>query len=534
VSAGRADLLIVGACLWTDGAVIPGPDAIAVAGGRIVALDRAPALDSLRGPATEILDARGASVTPGCTDAHLHLLAWARSLEELSLHGLDSAGVARAVAAFARGREGSGPIVGRGWDAADWPQPPHRRSLDEVEPVRPVLLHSKDYHALWVNGAALAAAGVDRGTADPPGGRFERDAAGELTGVVREHAVRRFTALEPPPGEGDPRALDEAVRRLHAAGVTAVHDFEGPAALRAVLARVRRGRDLRVLMQLAHPTLDEALAVGIESGVGDDGFRVGAVKLFADGTLGSRTAAMLEPYDGGGGTGMDLLPPAALAADVARALAGGIAVAVHAIGDRAVRNVVDAFEAAAGELRRPALPSRIEHVQLARPADLARMARLGLVASMQPSHCPSDIPLAERWWGARRDRAYAWRSAQAAGALLAFGSDAPVEPPSVVLGLHAAVTRQRPDRTPEGGWVPGERLALDEALAAYTAAPARLAGSHPRLGSLRVGAKADIVVWDSDLHGIDPGRLPQVRPSATLVAGRVVHRAAAGQAREDR
>uniref|UniRef100_A0A832MIP5 Amidohydrolase n=1 Tax=Eiseniibacteriota bacterium TaxID=2212470 RepID=A0A832MIP5_UNCEI len=520
-------LIVRNARVWTGGAPVPGADCVRVERGRIAAVGAWSALPPRR-PGVEVLDARGATVTPGLCDAHLHLLAWARSLDELDLHGASSAAACAAeVAARARARPAARAIVGRGWDPHDWPDRPHRALLDAACPDRPVVLHAHDFHAVWVNGAALAAAGVGARPEDPPGGRFERDADGAPDGVVREHAVRPFQALADALRDADDGpALEAAVARLHAAGVTAVHDFEGRDAFALLAARaVRRGARLRVLAQLPHAALDAALALGLASGVGDRWLRVGAVKLFADGTLGSRTAAMLEPYDGAGGTGMDLLPPEVLAADVRRALEGGLAVAVHAIGDRAVRHVVDAFESAGAALARPALPSRVEHVQIAHPADLARLARLGLVASMQPSHCASDLPLAERYWGSRRARCYPWRAVLDLGAALVFGSDAPVEPPDPAAGLHAAVTRQRRDGTPAGGWVPEQRVSLDAALAAYTEAPARAAGWWPRVGALRLGADADLVVWNRDLHALPPERLHAARPVATVIAGEVVWRA---------
>jgi predicted amidohydrolase YtcJ len=279
-----------------------------------------------------------------------------------------------------------------------------------------------------------------------------------------------------------------------------------------------------VLMHLPHSGLDAALALGLESGVGDDAFRVGGIKLFADGALGSRTAALLEPYEGTADRGMELIAPRELAGTVRRALEGGLALAIHAIGDRALRNTLDAFDAAGGALGRPRLPSRIEHLQLVDPADAPRLARLGVAASMQPVHCTSDLVMADRAWGSRCENAYPWRRMLASGAALAFGSDAPVEAPGTAAGLFAAITRCRADGSPAGGWRPAERLSLDEALSCYTSAPARLAGSWPRLGTLRPGARADVVVWSDDLHARDPLSLGEARPRWTIADGEVVFR----------
>lgn len=525
----HARWLIHNARLWSDGATLEDADAIAIEGGRILAIGRERELGGVDGAAR--VDAQGATVTPGLTDAHIHLCAWARSLGEIALENAASAAAAaERVAPHAKtGRV----IVGRGWDANRWTDAPHRSLLDHAACDRPVLLHSKDFHAMWVNSAALAAAGVTRDTPDPSGGVIERDASGEPTGVLREHAVRLMIPIEHGASlrEG---ALEDAVRRLHAAGITAIHDFEGPEAFRT-LSLLAAGKEphapagpprVRVLMNLAHAGLDQALALGLSSGVGDDFFRLGAVKLFADGTLGSRTAAMIEPYEGGG-TGMDLIEREDLKAIVRRALEGGIAVAVHAIGDRATCHVLDAFEAAGPARTRPRLPSRIEHLQLVAAEDFARIARLGIVASMQPRHAVSDLAIADRGWGARCARAYAWRRMLDHGVALAFGSDAPVEAPDAAEGLRCALTRRRADGSPDGGWYPGEALSLNEALSCYTSEPARLAGSHPRLGTLRPGALADLVVWSDDLHAKGPMALAEASPVLTMIEGDVVHRVAA-------
>ncbi len=522
-----AGLLITNARVWTDGRVEERADAIAVAGGRVLAVGRAAELEPLLRADTGRLDAGGATVTPGLVDSHLHLLAWARSLEEVALGGAASRSEAlERVAAFLAAEPGAGPVSGRGWDANAWSDPPERASLDAVSGGRPVILHSKDYHALWVNSAALREAGVARGTSDPAGGRIERDAAGEPTGIVREHAVRLFAGLEARTVRGsDLERLGRAAQRLHGHGVTMVHDFEGVEALR-LLRTLTRGPGwprLRVIAHLSHAGLEAALAMGLESGVGDDRFRYGAVKLFADGTLGSRTAALLEPYEGSAETGMDVVSPAELAQAVAQAAAGGFSVAIHAIGDRAVRSALDAVEASAETLARLALPPRIEHVQLLAPADRLRFARLGVWASLQPSHCVADIEIAGRGWGARVERSYPWRSLLEAGASVAFGSDAPVEVPVPALGLHAALTRQRVDGTPDGGFTPAECIGLDPALRAYTSGGAALAGRSAALGRIAPGCPADLVVWDADLHRLPPSMLHNVRPTCTLLAGEAVY-----------
>ena len=527
MSAPRAELVVRNARLWSGAPLPPGADAVAIADGRIAAVGPAEAIVPLAGPRGEVLDAGGATVTPGITDAHIHLVAWARAGADVALADATSAADAAArVERFAARKPGAGPLIGRGWDANRWSDAPHRAALDAACPERPLLLHSHDFHALWVNGAALEAAGVHAGTPDPAGGRIERDAAGRPTGVMRENAVRLFSALEASAArEPDEALIARAVGRLHAAGVTGIHDFEGATEARLLRAMAQgRGPRVRVLMHLPHSGLDSALGERLASGSGDDAFRIGAVKLFADGTLGSRTAAMLEPYDGTDERGMELIPPAVLKHDVARALAGGIAVAIHAIGDRAIRSALDAFEAAGEALARPRLPSRIEHLQLVDDRDLPRLARLGVAASIQPTHLTSDIEMVERWWSGRRGRAYPYGALAASGARIAIGSDAPVEPPEPAAWVHAAVTRQRPNGHPPGGFVPAQRMTLDAALAGCTAGAARLGGAEAAQGRIAPGCLADLVVWSLDFHRVAPERLWEARPVATVLAGEVVYR----------
>lgn len=520
--SARFDLVIRNARVWTGGHVLADADAVAISGGALAAVGRARDLAD----AAETVDAQGATVTPGLTDAHLHLLAWARSLGELDL--ADAAGaaeVARRVGAAAT-RDGAA-IVGRGWDEHRWPEPPHRSLLDRVAPGIPVLLHRHDFHALWVNGETLRRAGITRATPDPAGGVIARDAAGEPTGVLKENAVRLVAGIAPvPDAASDRERLRHAVARLHAQGVTAVHVFEGSRS-RRLLRELACGEScaLRVLMHLPHASLDAALAAGVKSGAGDTRFRIGAIKLFADGTLGSRTAALLAPFCDTGTTGMELIAPRDLVTLVGRGAAGGLATAIHAIGDRAVRSALDAFEAAGEHRGTVALPGRIEHVQLLDPADLPRFGRLGVAASLQPTHAISDREVVETAWADRLDRAYPWEALRAAGARLAFGSDAPVEPADAPRTLHAAVTRTDLAGRPAGGWTPGEKLSLDVALTASTEGPARLAGNWPALGRLAAGAEADVVLWDRDLHACPPGRLHEAKAALTIVAGRVVYTA---------
>jgi predicted amidohydrolase YtcJ len=520
-------LLIVNARVWSGEPLAA--DAVVVERDRVTAVGEGRTLRP-RVPEARVLDAEGATLTPGLTDAHIHFVPWARSRRQPDLHGARSReeALARVRDALEKQPADGSPLVGRGWDENGWLQAPDRAALDAIAPHRPVLLHRHDFHALWVNSAALAAAGLGRGTPDPEGGRFERDVAGELTGLVREHAVRAFLALEDRAGPAVADALlDEAAAELHAEGITAVHDYQRNEADARWMRSLAARRALRVLQHVGPEQLRTAAEDGRRGAVGDAWFRWGALKLFADGTLGSRTAAMLAPYDDTPGTGMVLLSPRELEQEIARGAAAGFSVAIHAIGDAAVRNTLDAIERNREALGALALPPRIEHAQLVDPADLARFARLGVAASMQPQHFTSDAPVARRAWGERCRHAYPWRSFLDARVPLAFGSDAPVEPPLARLGLASAVARL----TADGGPLePDQAIPLDAALTAYTSGAAYLAGGLLGPGVIRTGEWADLVVWDRDLHATSPERLADARPRWTVLGGRIVYESARGRA----
>jgi len=515
-----APLLIVNGRLWS-GKPIAG-DAVLVHDGRIVAVGPRPALRDER-VVHNVIDAQGGTITPGLVDAHVHFVPWARARRQLDLHGCATraAVLERVREALASLPPGDAPLVGRGWDDTGWSGPPEATALDLLAPDRPLLLHRHDFHALWVNAAALRAARVSKETPDPEGGRFERDQGGAPSGLVREHAVRAFLALEDRAAPAvDDALLDEAAAALHAEGITAVHDFQRTQddweRTRALAAR----RKLRVLQHVGPEQVADAGRLGLRGGSGDEWFRAGSLKLFADGTLGSRTAALLEPWADTPGRGMTLLTPAEMAEHIDAAAAAGFSIAIHAVGDAAVRHALDAIESRREAFRRLSLPPRIEHIQLLHSEDLRRFAGLGVAASMQPQHATTDAPVAKRAWGARCALAYPWRALLDTGATLAFSSDAPVEPPCARLGLASAVARIGADGEV---FEPGQAVTLDEALRAYTGSAHALAAGGLGSGRLEAGAPADLVVWDRDLHRADPRELARARPRLTALAGEIVY-----------
>ena len=462
---------------------------------------------------------RDALVTPGFTDAHTHLGLWALNRKRLQLAGSKSrTEVLEQVRAAVPEH---GWVLGQGWDANGWPEPPDRSSLDRIQQL-PVYLDSLDVHAAWVNSAALQAAGIGVQTPDPFGGRIVRDASGEPTGVLLERAVELMHPVLPrPTAPALESALREAQREAHRLGVTAIHNVEDLDTL-AAFRRLDRAGSLR-LRVLYHPpvaALPELLRMSCRSGQGTDWLTIGGIKMFLDGSLGSQTAWMLEPYEGSRDRGLPITGEDQARQAMHTAAAAGLSTTVHAIGDAAVRRALDLI----GELPVLPIPHRIEHFQCVHPADLGRAAELGIVLSMQPAHLLTDIPLVDRHWGGRGGGAYAFRSLLQLGNRLVFGSDVPVAPIDPRQGVYAAMERKSADGGPGGGWHPGERLAYSEILHAYTAAPAAAAGWAGVRGRLAPGFDADLVAWrvDPAVEAGDGNAFREASVLLTVVDGRVV------------
>lgn len=509
----------------------PRATALAIAGNRIVAVGDDAEMQALVAPDGQAVNLEGRTAVPAFTDSHLHFMSWGLSLRQIDLAGVPALEEALGrVATRAEVTPAGQWLTGRGWDHSLWSGGgfPTRHDLDRVAPDHPVWLRRKCGHAGWANSRALALAGVTAATPDPPGGAIERDAGGEPTGILKDTAMDLVSSLiqEPTLAEAA-EAIQAATAAAHRHGLVNVHTMEGPAALRA-FQHLHGGGELqmRVLIQVPEENLEAAVRLGLRSGLGDEWLRIGGVKIFADGALGARTAAMLAPYEGyPGDRGIVIADGEALTAMVRQASRAGLAAFVHAIGDRANRDVLDAVEASRRAGEGLHLRHRIEHAQLLSPDDVPRLARLGIVASMQPLHATQDMLLADALWGARCAGAYAWRSVLDSGAVLAFGSDAPVEDLSVIAGIHAAVTRRRPDGSPgPEGWIPGERLSAEEALRAYTVGAAYAGGEEAIKGSLSPGKLADVAVLSRDILAIPPDEILETEVVATLLDGRFVYR----------
>ncbi|MCC7539723.1 MAG: amidohydrolase [Deltaproteobacteria bacterium] len=518
-------LVYVNARVLTMDPAHPRARALRIAGGRITDVLDADPPASLSG---RRIDLRGAAVLPGLVDAHLHLQSLGAADAELDLDGARTlAEVLDRVRRATTETPHPAWIRGHGWDQNDWSDHrgfPPREALDRVAPGRLVWLERVDGHAVWVSPAVLALANVDARTQDPPGGRVERNATGEPTGIFVDNAIDLVARHLPPPSADEVReAVRRGVSRCVRAGLTGVHDMgTTPESLAALRALEREGAlDLRVTAYLRAPEDDDAFEAALADPPDREGLlRVVGMKLFADGALGSRGAALLAPYDDApDSSGLLVAEPDVLASRARTIHAAGYQLAIHAIGDRGVRVALDAIAAAqaADRSRR----HRIEHAQVVAPADFARFVELGVVASMQPTHATSDMPWAESRIGAERILgAYAWRTMLSRNVAVAFGSDAPVEGELPWLGVYSATTRQDPAGSPAGGWHPEQRLTIAEALAAFTRGPAYATGDERLHGVIRAGAVADLTVLDRDPTTVEPAELRTLRALRVVVAGR--------------
>lgn len=532
----RADLVLRGGKIVTMNPKQPQAEAIAIVGRRIARVGSDREIEEMIGPHTRVIELRGRLVVPGFIESHGHLLGLGQSRLILDLRGTRSAEeVAERVARKAREAKPGEWILGRGWDQNEWPRKdfPTHEVLDRVAPQHPVYLTRVDGHAAWVNRRALELAGITRETADPPGGRLIRDAEGRPTGVLIDRAMNLVARLIPPRSrEENKRALLLAIEECLRSGITSFHDAGASREAIELYKELLREGALRLRLYVMISGRDEALLReylerGPEIGLGEHHLTIRAIKLVADGALGSRGAALLEPYaDEPTQSGLLILSEEEIYQIARRALAAGFQVNTHAIGDRANRIVLNAYERAFREFPNVRDPRfRIEHAQILDEADIPRFARLGVIASMQAIHATSDMPWVPARLGEARARegAYVWRKLLQSGARIANGSDAPVEPLNPLLGFYAAITRQDERGNPPGGWFPDQRMTREEALRSFTLDAAYAAFEEHLKGSLEPGKLADLVVLSKDIMTIPPAEILRTAVDLTIVDGRIVY-----------
>ena len=507
----------------------PKVPAILIAGGRIIAVGEKSQLESLAHGKVEKLDMKGKTILPGLTDSHVHIQNYALFLAKIDCETKTKKECLRRVAERTRQAKPGEWILGHGWNHNGWSDSndlPAAGELDSVAPDNPVYLTAKSLHAAWANTAALSLANISDNTPDPKDGVIQRYKDGRATGALLETAMLLVENIVPVPStEHIAKAIENAQPVLWKMGLTGIHDFDRRDSFMALQhLHSRGGLKLRVNKNIPIDSLDHANALGLRTGFGDDWLWIGSVKAFMDGALGPHTAAMFQPYenepDNKGILNMD---GEELFEHCRKAVDAGLSMTVHAIGDRANHEVLNAYE----QLRKyekqkglPHLRHRIEHVQVLHPDDAPRLAQLNVVASMQPIHAPSDMFMADRLWGDRSVLAYAWRTQLDYGTILAFGSDAPVESPNPFLGLHAAITRRRADALPDApSWYPEQKLTLHEALSAYTYGAAFAANADHRLGKLAENYLADLIVLEEDIFSVNPNDLLAMSANSTMING---------------
>ena len=532
------DIILYNGTIATQNLQQPAARAVAIGAGRILAAGSDTDILPLAGPGCQRIDLDGRLVVPGFIDTHMHFYEWALQRQGVTLDDAASLNdLLSRVKQVADKRPVGQWILGQGWNEADWPVPemPDRDVLDRVAPDHPVLLWRCDLHLAVANSAALQQAGIDARTPDPPEGRIEHAPDGRPTGILRELAINRVReAIAPPEPQTIDHAFVEAADALHRLGVTGVHDVrlmadsDGAAALRAFQRLDREKRlMLRAWVTLPGDRLDEILGIGLCTGYGNHRLRIGHVKFFSDGGMGARTAWMIDPYQDAD-CGMPLMAMDALADAVGQADAAGLSTMVHAIGDRATREVITLFEGLADARKAtgrpaPAIPHRIEHAQMIRPEDAARLQALDLALSVNPANMILDINLIDAILGERSRHTYAFRRLMDSGVPVMFASDCPVCSPDPLVGIRAAVTRARDDGTPPGGWHPEQRVTVAEAVRAYTATPADV-HQAPDLGKITPGCKADLAILNRNMLSMSRSSLPEVRVAMTVFDGEVVYR----------
>ncbi len=513
--------------IFTCDSARPRAEALAVRDGRIAAIGTNMDVRKACTPVGPVMELPGRLITPGFTDSHTHFNQLGQSLGWVNLKGLSSIAECREKIRAAVVDTPPGQwIVGLGWNHNQWTdqREPNRNDLDDITPDHPVMMVRVCTHAIWVNTRALNVAGLTPASPEPPGGKIERESGtGHPNGLICEARHLIQDHIPAPTLEARKTALLTAQAEALRLGFTGVHTMESLEEWEAADALEREGRlKIRLYHLFQGDELDAVARRGIIARSGTDHLWFGHAKLFADGSMGAKTALMHDPYeDDPSDFGIPFLEPAVLCERVAHACSLGWSVAIHAIGDKAVTHSLDAI-AEARKAFPGVLPDRIEHIQVCRPEDVRRLYEFGVVASVQPVFVPTDWPAADRLWGSRCRNGYAWKTILDTGVSTQFGSDCPIEPIDFRLGLHAAVTRQTTDGEPDGGWYPEQRLTLAQGIHGFTVQPAITSGKGSLLGTLSPGKWADMTVFRHNLFHLTPDEWLSTDAEMTIVQGEIV------------
>ena len=526
-----ADVVIVNANVWTVDPAMPKAEAVAIVGTQIAAVGSKTEIAKFTGPSTRTIDAHGKTVLPGFVDAHVHFSDGGFGLSSVKLKDAATRQeFVRRIAEFAKTLPKGEWILEGDWDEEKWGgELPTHKWIDDVTPDNPVFLNRYDGHMNLANAAAMKLAGITKDTPAPEGGEIVRDAEGEPTGAFKDAAQDLiFRAIPAPPYAQLDRGVETAMAEARRVGVTSVDDISSFADVRSYQRLEKAGRlTVRIYCITPMPEWKRLADAGILEGFGNDWIRMGAVKGFADGSIGSSTAYLFEPFsDRPGYTGLMnsmMFPPGHMLEMALGSDRAGLQMAVHAIGDRAIKTILDVYDQVQQQDGAKDRRWRIEHAQHVRPQDFDQFARLHVIASMQPYHAIDDGRWVERKIGhTRAETSYAWRSMLDHGVKLAFGTDWFVAPLNPLLGLNAAVTRATLDGKNPGGWIPEQKITLPEAIEAYTMGTAYAEFSETRKGSITPGKLADIIVLDSDLFKTAPEKIPDAKVLFTIVGGKVV------------
>src|SRR6476661_8364474 len=529
-----ATLMITNAAIYTVDKQHPKAEAVAVIGDRIVAVGSSAEIDLWRGPETKVIDARGKLLLPGFNDAHLHFISGGAQLDQINLTdaGSPQEFAGRIAAQVKKTLKGEWILGGR-WDETKWPNPelPTKEMVDPVTGNTPIFVERYDGHLALANSAAMKLAAVDAKTADVPGGVIVRDASGNPTGIFKDAAQELINKAIPPMShEQRVRVARRALEHAASLGVTSVQHMNPEFADVAVYSELAEKGELTTRIYAAPMETDwrDQAKVGIRRAWGSSYLQLGAVKGYADGSLGSRTAYMFEPFaDDPGNTGLlsdEMHPPSAMRDRLMGADAAGLQLRVHAIGDRAISMILDIFSDIEKEHGYHDQRFAIEHAQHMAQKDFERFAKLHVIASMQPYHAIDDGRWAGKRLGHERTRySYAWRSFLDHGVTLAFGTDWPVAPLDPIVGVYAAVTRATLDGKNAGGWIPEEKITLPEAIEAYTMGAAFAEFQDSEKGSISPGTLADMVIVSDNIVELKPEAIRNVKVKTTIVGGKIVY-----------